>query len=104
MGSTGTGRSPIVYFRPGEGYFQAGLLLCVAFGIGLAGVEESFRAADWAWFWFFTGAEIICLVLYFWIVLCWVRWIDHTDDYKNVYGGLPSSYDHDKHPGEFRDS
>src|ERR1041384_3773300 len=103
MTGTSKGRVPVVY-NPGDMYFRAGLLLCFTFGILLAGIEESFLAADWPWFWFFTGGEIGCVVLYAWIVWSWLRWNAPLADYKNVDEFVDSPHErNDNRPDQDRD-
>lgn len=63
-------------YRPGEVFFWAGILLCVAFGATVAGINEAARAGDQGWVWFFAGMAAVDVGLYLWVVTGWVDWIN----------------------------
>lgn len=65
---------------PEDGYFWAGLLVIFAFGMTLAAIEESYTATDWVWFTVFVHFEVALTGIYFWIVSCWLAWVDRTGD------------------------
>lgn len=97
-------KTPTLY-RPSSVFFYGGLLLCLAFGINVAAIHDSFLAGDWAWFAFFAAAEATLAVLYFWNVRSWLRWSHRTGDYNPVAMDVVSCHDeysseYDHHPGE----
>lgn len=69
---------------PNNSFFYGGLLLCLAFGMSLAGIEESYRCGDLSWTWIFIAGAIGCVVLYFWNVWCWLQFPDPHEDYDGV--------------------
>jgi hypothetical protein len=91
-------RVPIL--RPGRMYVTAGLLLIFTFGTMLAAIHDSFVAADWTWFLIFIAGAALSVVVYFWVVACWLRWITPKHDYMHVYISVDSVHEFDHHTGE----
>jgi hypothetical protein len=79
-------------FDPDNSFYYAGLLLCLTFGMSLAGIEESLRAGDRIWTWAFVAGAAGCVVLYFWNVWCWVKFPSLADDYDGATPPVDSWY------------
>lgn len=91
-------------YRPDSVFFSGGLLLCLTFGLTLAGIHESYLARNWGWFWAFVGGETIVIVLYFWNVYSWLAWTRRPTDYDFVDPHVSSADEFDNHQGEHRDA
>lgn len=91
-------------YRPSNVFFWTGMLLCLAFGLTLAGIHAAVVAEDWYWALLFILGEICCVVLYFWNVWSWLRYNGQSDDYICAYEVVgswdDSDADLDFHPGE----
>lgn len=93
-------RPTLTLIDPNNGFWYAGLLICFTFGMMLAGIEESFRAGDKGWFWFFVAGQAGLTVLYFWNVWCWLKFPNPEDDYAGVTPDVDSRHGHNHHQGE----
>lgn len=94
------GRRVPTLIDPNNQYFFGGLLLCFTFGMMLAGIEESYRAGDWAWMWVFIAGEAALVVLYFWNVWRWLKFSTPENDYSGVSPDVDSRHGYDHHQGE----
>lgn len=75
---------------PNNQFYYGGMLICLAFGMSLAGIEESYLAGDRIWMWGFIAGNAVMTILYFWNVWCWWKFPNPDDDYAGVEPDVPS--------------
>jgi hypothetical protein len=77
-------RAPRLY-RPWLDVVASGLLLIFVFGIMLAGAHDAWLARDYAWMWFFLGADVVVIIVYTkFCVLGLIRWLDNITESQVV--------------------
>lgn len=68
------------YYQPGNQYVAASFLLIFAAGMALSGAWDAHKIHDDGWSIFFLIMTLASCGIYFWQVLCLLRWVNPTDD------------------------
>lgn len=102
MGVRVASRTPLSR-RPGWAYFWAAVLLATAFGLVLAATQQAWHDDEIGWSLLFAAADVGCLAMYFWIVRCWLRWVDPKDDYTGIVTDVVCLCEQDEHLCQHQD-
>lgn len=79
VGARARHRAPTT-FDPAGQYVSAGFLLIFAAGMALAGAWDAHRVHDDGWSVFLLIMALAASGIYFWQVLCLLKWLNPSDD------------------------
>lgn len=65
-------RAPVRH-KPSSDYVWAAILLAATFGLLTAAITEALTEHRHGWAGFFIAAAILDVIVYFYVVRCWVR-------------------------------